>query len=133
MLLGLQRAGGQKINKTSNKVILLHIPTQLRVECQVSSFLRHDIQSVNFCMQDKLRSQHRTTSPKDTRSLQQNRKIARKRLQLKLDDLLHGNASRSNQKASKAATKKSKTKARNKRRLLKKMNREDDGSNDFKE
>ena len=29
------RAGGQKINKTSNKVILLHIPTQLRVECQV--------------------------------------------------------------------------------------------------
>ncbi|KAL7484890.1 hypothetical protein ACHAW6_010501 [Cyclotella cf. meneghiniana] len=85
-------AGGQKINKTSNKVILLHIPTQLRVECQ------------------------------DTRSLQQNRKIARKRLQLKLDDLINGNSSRSNQKALKAVVKKSKNKARNKRRQLKKKN-----------
>ncbi|KAL7464173.1 hypothetical protein ACHAXS_004511, partial [Conticribra weissflogii] len=28
-------AGGQKINKTSNKVILIHIPTRIRVECQV--------------------------------------------------------------------------------------------------
>eukprot|EP00804_Cyclotella_cryptica_P012310 CCRYP_019982-RA/>CCRYP_019982-RA protein AED:0.30 eAED:0.30 QI:126/0.5/0.66/1/1/1/3/244/533 len=83
-------AGGQKINKTSNKVILLHIPTQLRVECQ------------------------------DTRSLQQNRKIARKRLQLKLDDLINGDFSRTNQKALKVVAKKSKNKARNKRRQLKK-------------
>ncbi|KAL3780818.1 hypothetical protein ACHAWO_004464 [Cyclotella atomus] len=87
-------AGGQKINKTSNKVILLHIPTQLRVECQ------------------------------DTRSLQQNRKIARKRLQLKLDDLINGESSRSNKKASKIGAKKSKNKARNKRRQLKKLKRE---------
>jgi protein subunit release factor A len=73
-------AGGQKINKTSNRVILVHIPTQLRVECQ------------------------------DTRSLQQNRKIARKRLQLKLDDYINGDASRSNQKASVKVAKRQRTK-----------------------
>jgi len=84
-------AGGQKINKTSNKVILLHIPTQLRVECQ------------------------------DTRSLQQNRKIARKRLQLKLDDLINGELSKTNKKTSKIIAKKSKTKAKNKRRQMKKL------------
>ena len=60
----------------------------------------------------------------DTRSLQQNRKIARKRLQLKLDDLINGDASRSNKKASKVVAKKSKNKARNKRRQLKKLKRE---------
>lgn len=79
-------AGGQKVNKTSNKVLLVHVPTQLRVECQ------------------------------DTRSLQQNRKIARKRLRLKLDDFLNGDRSRNNTKASAAATKKVKSKARNARR-----------------
>jgi protein subunit release factor B len=50
--------GGQKINKTSNRVVLVHEPTQLKlkVECQ------------------------------DTRSLQQNLKIARKRLLEKVDE-----------------------------------------------
>ena len=43
-------AGGQKINKTSNRVVLVHLPSGVRVECQ------------------------------ETRSLQQNRKIGRKRL-----------------------------------------------------
>ncbi|KAL3796837.1 hypothetical protein ACHAW5_002523 [Stephanodiscus triporus] len=27
-------AGGKKVNKTSNRVILTHVPTQVRVECQ---------------------------------------------------------------------------------------------------
>lgn len=81
--------GGQKTNKTSNKVALLHGPTQLRVECQ------------------------------DTRSLQQNRKIARKRLRAKLDEFLNGNQSKSNLEKQKAASKKSKTKARNRARQRK--------------
>ena len=42
--------GGQKINKTSNRVVLVHVPTGLRVECQ------------------------------DQRSLSANRKIARNKL-----------------------------------------------------
>merc|ERR1719491_262120 len=57
-------AGGQKINKTASKVLLVHNPTSLRVECQ------------------------------DTRSLQQNRKIARKRLRIKLDEFMNGEESR---------------------------------------
>jgi uncharacterized protein (UPF0248 family) len=76
-------AGGQKVNKTSNRVVLVHEPTQLRVECQ------------------------------DTRSLQQNRKIARKRLQLKLDIHVNGvhTAGRkaSDQKVQSKGTKQSKT------------------------
>lgn len=77
-------AGGQKINKTSNRVVLVHEPTQLKVECQ------------------------------DTRSLQQNRKIARKRLRLKLDDYINGNQSRSSVKARKAVNKKARAKRRSK-------------------
>lgn len=83
-------AGGQKINKTSNCVVLIHGPTQLRVECQ------------------------------ETRSLQQNRKIARKRLRLKLDEYLNGSQSKTSLKNSKASTKKAKAKARSKTRLKKK-------------
>jgi len=79
-------AGGQKINKTSNKVILVHEPTQIRVECQ------------------------------ETRSLQQNRKIARKKLQLKLDEYYHGSLSRTSQKIASAASKKAKAMARSRER-----------------
>ena len=89
-------AGGQKVNKTSNRVILLHTPTGIRVECQ------------------------------DTRSLQQNRKIARKRLSLKIDALINGDASRVGQKATKAVTKKAKNKARNKRRRRQKNQNQSD-------
>ena len=78
--------GGQKINKTSNRVVLVHNPTQVRVECQ------------------------------DTRSLQQNRKIARKRLRIKLDEYLNGSSSRSSVKAQKASSKKAKAKARSRAR-----------------
>merc|ERR1712154_628646 len=83
-------AGGQKINKTSNKVLLIHKPTQLRVECQ------------------------------DTRSLQQNRKIARKRLRLKLDEFINGSQSRTSIEAEKKASKKAKAKARSRARNRKK-------------
>mmetsp|Transcript_23129 Transcript_23129/g.50096 ORF Transcript_23129/g.50096 Transcript_23129/m.50096 type:complete len:556 (+) Transcript_23129:277-1944(+) len=79
-------AGGQKVNKTSNRVVLTHIPTQVRVECQ------------------------------DTRSLTQNRKLARKRLRLKVDAFLNGDSSRTSQKASVAVAKKAKNKSRTKRR-----------------
>jgi peptide chain release factor len=83
-------AGGQKVNKTSNKVVLLHNPTNLRVECQ------------------------------ETRSLQQNRKIARKRLRIKLDEFLNGKQSRANVLATKASNKKAKAKARSRARNRKK-------------
>jgi uncharacterized protein (UPF0248 family) len=84
-------AGGQKINKTSNRVLLVHEPTQLRVECQ------------------------------DTRSLQQNRKIARKRLKEKLDDYLNGSQSKLGMKQQKVSKKKKKSKTKNKARLQKKQ------------
>jgi hypothetical protein len=83
--------GGQKINKTSNRVVLIHEPTQLRVECQ------------------------------DTRSLQQNRKIARKRLAEKLDEYLNGSQSKLSQKVQKTIVKKQKQKSKNKARLKKKQ------------
>lgn len=84
-------AGGQKINKTSNRVLLVHEPTQLRVECQ------------------------------DTRSLQQNRKIARKRLKEKLDEYLNGSQSKLGMKQQKVSTKKQKAKSKNRARLRKKQ------------
>ena len=82
--------GGQKVNKTSNRVCLVHEPTQLRVECQ------------------------------ETRSLPQNRKIARKRLQEKLDEYLHGSQSKANLKAQKMSTKKAKAKKRSRARMQEK-------------
>ena len=91
-------AGGQKINKTSNRVILVHEPTQLRVECQ------------------------------ETRSLQQNRKIGRKRLLEKLDIHVNGANSRFALKASKKSEKKIKAKARSKTRLNKKLEQRLEGS-----
>ena len=71
-------------------MILVHFPTNCRVECQ------------------------------DTRSLQQNRKIARKRLRLKVDEFINGASSRTNIKAVKAVNKKAKAKARNRARQRKK-------------
>lgn len=89
-------AGGQKINKTNNKVVLLHVPTRLRVECQT------------------------------TRSLQQNRKIAYQKLRQKLDDFINGSQSIANQKRQRVSLKTHKAKARNKaRRLQKKKNDSD--------
>merc|ERR1712194_891495 len=79
-------AGGQKGNKTSNRVVLVHRPSGVRVECQ------------------------------DTRSLSQNRKIGRKRLLEKLDSFYNGEASKEQQKQQKAQNKKKKTKSKNKAR-----------------
>lgn len=60
--------GGQAVNKTTNAVFLKHIPTGIWVKCH------------------------------DTRSLDQNRKIAKQRLVNKLDNFLNGELSIENQK-----------------------------------
>ncbi|KAJ1877111.1 hypothetical protein H4R99_002672 [Coemansia sp. RSA 1722] len=82
--------GGQKLNKTSSCVQLLHIPTNTMVICQ------------------------------DTRSLQQNRKIARKRLAEKLDHLANGEQSKTGKKILKLKARKHKQKQRAKRKYTSK-------------
>mmetsp|Transcript_25368 Transcript_25368/g.59406 ORF Transcript_25368/g.59406 Transcript_25368/m.59406 type:complete len:612 (-) Transcript_25368:109-1944(-) len=84
-------SGGQKINKTSNRVVLVHGPTGIRVECQ------------------------------ETRSLQQNRKIGRKRLLEKLDAHYRGDGSKQEMKRKKLQSKKKKTKSKNRARLAAKQ------------
>ncbi|RIA91577.1 RF-1 domain-containing protein [Glomus cerebriforme] len=74
--------GGQKINTTSNCVDLKHIPTGIRVQCQ------------------------------QTRSLQQNRKIARKILVERLDNYYNDELSKYNLKKEKIRKKQSKRKKR---------------------
>ncbi|KAJ2780059.1 hypothetical protein H4R18_003674 [Coemansia javaensis] len=74
--------GGQKINKTSNCVQLVHRPTGTAVVCQ------------------------------DTRSLQQNRKIALKRLAEKLDLLQNGADSKLGKRIEKLRARKHKRRQR---------------------
>ncbi|KAI9503113.1 peptide chain release factor class I/class II, partial [Coemansia spiralis] len=78
--------GGQKLNKTSSCVQLLHKPTNIMVICQ------------------------------DTRYLQQNRKIARKRLMDKLDLLFNGENSKTGQKIRKLQARKHKNRQRAKKK-----------------
>ncbi|KNE57241.1 hypothetical protein AMAG_02974 [Allomyces macrogynus ATCC 38327] len=78
--------GGQKINKTSNCVVLVHKPTGIQVRCQ------------------------------ETRSLTDNRRIARKILKIKLDDHFNGALSKRNQKAEAERRKKQKKKQRAKKK-----------------
>jgi uncharacterized protein (UPF0248 family) len=89
-------AGGQKVNKTSNRVVLVHLPSGLRVECQ------------------------------ETRTLSQNRKIARKLLTKKLDIYLNGGDSRFVLKAQKQVTKKQKAKNKSKARVKKKKQEQEE-------
>ncbi|KAJ2689520.1 hypothetical protein IWW39_001432 [Coemansia spiralis] len=74
--------GGQKLNKTSSCVQLLHRPTGTMVTCQ------------------------------DTRYLQQNRKIALKRLKDKLDLLTNGSSSKTGKKIAKLQARKHKQRQR---------------------
>ncbi|KAJ2535194.1 hypothetical protein GGH19_000280 [Coemansia sp. RSA 1807] len=78
--------GGQKINKTSSCVQLMHRPTGTIVVCQ------------------------------DTRSLQQNRKIAYKRLKEKLDLQINGTASKIGKKVEKLRARKHKQRQRAKKK-----------------
>ena len=78
--------GGQKVNKTSNKVVLTHRPTGITIDCH------------------------------DTRSLQQNRKQARKRLLAKLDNMVNGENSKASIKGFVKASKKKKNADRASRR-----------------
>ena len=82
--------GGQKINKVRNCVHLKHLPTGLAVRCQ------------------------------KTRKLEDNRRVARKLLKSKLDDLIHGENSTRNLKIAKLQ----KRKARQRNRSNKKYNRD---------
>ncbi|KAG9416999.1 hypothetical protein AC1031_001383 [Aphanomyces cochlioides] len=80
--------GGQKINKVRNSVFLKHIPTGLFVQCQ------------------------------KTRSLDDNRRVARKLLVAKLDDFVNGNDSKRNTKIQKAQKKKAKKLAKSRKKHL---------------
>ncbi|KAJ1501471.1 hypothetical protein HMI54_000455 [Coelomomyces lativittatus] len=78
--------GGQKVNKSSNCVILTHLPTNIQVRSH------------------------------DTRSLHQNRSIARKRLIEKLDLLWNGDQSKLQQKIKVLRKKKMKKTQRSKKK-----------------
>jgi protein subunit release factor B len=80
--------GGQKINKVRNNVFLKHIPTGLFVQCQ------------------------------KTRSLDDNRRIARKLLIQKLDDHINGVNSKKNLKIEKQKKKKARKKAKSRQKYL---------------
>ena len=76
--------GGQKVNRSNNKVNLKHIPTGLTVHC------------------------HRT------RSLHDNRRIARSMLAARLDELLNGAASKPALRIAKLQRRKAKARQRTK-------------------
>lgn len=49
-----QGSGGQKINKASNRVVLVHIPTGLKVECQDARDLSTNRKWARGMLNDKL-------------------------------------------------------------------------------
>ncbi|TDH72796.1 hypothetical protein CCR75_004095 [Bremia lactucae] len=78
--------GGQKINKVRNCVLLTHVPTGLQVQCQ------------------------------KTRSLDGNRRAARKLLQQKLDDHVNGESSKRSLKIDRLRRKKANRSAKSKKK-----------------
>lgn len=74
--------GGQKINKVRNNVVLRHTPTGVTVRCQRS------------------------------RSLSENRKMARTTLRLKLDEMVNGAVSTLGQRSARAVRRKKKAASR---------------------
>ena len=91
--------GGQKINKTSSAVQLKHLPTGIVVKCQ------------------------------ETRSREQNRKLARRILSDKLEDIEKGDESRTAIKAERAREKKARA-AKKSRRKYKRLEEEKAATND---
>ncbi|KAH7485018.1 hypothetical protein KRP22_006196 [Phytophthora ramorum] len=81
--------GGQKINKVRNCVLLTHLPTGLQVQCQ------------------------------KTRSLDGNRRAARKLLLQKLDDHVNGSLSKRSQKIERLRRKKASRRAKSKQKYAK--------------
>ncbi|KAG7398039.1 hypothetical protein PHYBOEH_011770 [Phytophthora boehmeriae] len=81
--------GGQKINKVRNCVLLTHVPTGLQVQCQ------------------------------KTRSLDGNRRAARKLLLQKLDDHVNGALSKRSQKIERLRRKKANRRSKSKQKYAK--------------
>ncbi|KAF4035785.1 RF-1 domain [Phytophthora infestans] len=88
--------GGQKINKVRNCVLLTHVPTGLQVQCQ------------------------------KTRSLDGNRRAARKLLLQKLDDHVNGVLSKRSQKIVKLRRKKASRRAKSKQKYAKNAETKED-------
>lgn len=95
--------GGQKINKTSSAVQLKHLPTGIVVKCQ------------------------------ETRSREQNRKMARQALGERLDELEKGDASRTAIKAARASAKKASANKKARRKYKKLDQAKQDGQQEEEE
>lgn len=86
-----QGNGGQKINKTSNRVVLVHKPTNIKVQCQ------------------------------DARDLSTNRKWARDMLRAKLDEHINGVYSKAYQEQMKEKKRKKNAERKSKRKYSDKV------------
>ncbi|PRP84342.1 peptide chain release factor 1 [Planoprotostelium fungivorum] len=100
--------GGQKVNKTANCVYLVHNPTGVSVKV-----------ALYISIMQKISCVHQVQA---TRDREQNRKIARKLIEAKLDVAVNGTQS----KAEKAAEKIRRRKSRAKRRADKKYSTEEE-------
>jgi protein subunit release factor B len=92
--------GGQATNKTSNCVLLKHVPTNIIVKCH------------------------------DTRSLETNKQLAFKRLKDKLDAMINGKLSKENLKAEKRKKQKERRARRSQEKYVKNEEKSDLSSED---